>query len=163
MSSASSACRTTAPSLFLEEISRFKILIRTNVNTAAMMCAPQGKTEIVRRFKIRGASSATPTKEIKEMRGDRFDDVLGSITRGVQRERIPDALVASDIANADDLKDIVRGMSKSDAMGIFQRPPLSLSTYDAAALAGLVLSWNRPQGTVTPLQIYLLTPLLSLL
>ena len=78
----------------------------------------------------------------------RFANLLSTLRHGDRKERIQTALDISDIANGEDLAEIVAGMSRADATALLQQPPLSLGLYDASALAGLLVA---PTGNYIPI------------
>jgi hypothetical protein len=48
------------------------------------------------------------------------------------------ALTFSNIANVDDLREVIEGMTRAEVTSLFQRK-LKLDEFDASALAGLVM------------------------
>ena len=68
-----------------------------------------------------------------------FANLLSTLPQGDRKERIQTALDNSDIANDEDLAEIVAGRNIEQVTSLLQRN-LTLSELDASALAGLLVA-----------------------
>ena len=83
----------------------------------------------------------------------RFDNLLSTLRHGDRKERIQTALDKSDIANGEDLAEIVAGRNIEQVTSLLQQPPLSLGLYDASALAGLLVAPTGNYASISHLII----------
>ena len=90
----------------------------------------------------------------------RFDNLLSTLPEGAGKERIQTALnLCADISDEDYLRSIVAGNTKAETTALLQQAPLSLTLYDASALAGLLVA---PTGIHIPISHLIIHQALTL-
>jgi hypothetical protein len=70
-----------------------------------------------------------------------FNNLLSKLPEGAGKERIQAALDScADIPDEDYLRSIIAGLTRKEVTSLLQQAPLSLTLYDASALAGLLFA-----------------------